>query len=143
MLRRAFTTPVLARPAATCSATTKLTQATRSYFSPGAGETGIWAETLKRTLSAFYWLGWFWMPLFLYKVVYRRNCPDKQWVCQSTDKWYSDGTEMKGDEATANLRLQRERIMPIMDAYLEKIEKSNLGHAAHPVADSHGHAAHH
>ena len=33
-------------------------------------------------------------------------------------------TEMKGEEATANLRLQRERIMPIMDAYLEKIEKA-------------------
>ena len=134
MLRRLAQTG--ARP------TARLGISTRNYFVAGTGEEGIWGATMSKTFYNLFFIAYVPMPLFLYRVVYRRYCPDQQWVCSPCDKWYSDGTEMDGEEATANLRIQRERIMPIMDSYLEAMELSKGvggggGHRAAPAAAAH------
>lgn len=128
MLRRSLQPAVAAVSSSkfsTSSAT--LSTASRTYFSAGTGEVGIWGNNMGRLIKTLTIAVYFVCPLFMWKMVIRRYNPDKQWISMSTDKWYSDGTVMTGDEATANLRLQRERIMPIMDQYLEKIESSK-GH---------------
>jgi hypothetical protein len=94
---------------------------TRSYYVVGAGEEGIWGATMARV----FWTVWaliFPAAIFTWKIPHMAWTPNNQWIFGTTDKWYTDGTEMEGDEATANLRIQRERIMPIMDAYQAKIE---------------------
>ena len=121
MLRRNFS---VVSASSSASFIPKQTSAARTYFMPGAMEVGITGATQYKILITLMWLGGFFCPIFIYKFAMKPWTPDKQFICMSTDKWYSDGTEMKGEEATANLRLQRERIMPIMDAYLEKIEKA-------------------
>ena len=122
MLRRGLFTNKLQQNFLAAAA--KNSTAQRSYFMPGAMEVGITGVTMKKILMTLFVLCYFFIPVFIYKIAMKPWTPDKQFICMSTDKWYSDGTEMKGEEATANLRLQRERIMPIMDAYLEKIEKA-------------------
>lgn len=124
MLRRGFVASSIASRNASLFAAASQTSASRSYFYAGGMEVGITGATMKKILQTLMFLTFIVAPIFMYKVIHRPWTPDKQFICTSTDKWYSDGTEMKGEEATANLRLQRERIMPIMDAYLEKIEKA-------------------
>ena len=124
MLRRNFSAAASSSSSSFFTTSAQQTSGARTYFMPGAGEVGITGATQKKILQTLMFLGGVVCPIFIYKVAMKPWTPDKQFICMSTDKWYSDGTEMKGEEATANLRLQRERIMPIMDAYLEKIEKS-------------------
>ena len=122
MLRR-FCARAPARSAAVATRqTSSQIVKTRKYYYSGAGEEGIWAETLRRWVLWMQWMCFLVCPFILYKLIHRRYNPDKQWPAATTDRWYSDGTELKGEEAHANLRLQRERIMPIMDKYMEKIE---------------------
>jgi hypothetical protein len=126
MLRRAVQLPSASFSVSSAAAATG---ARRTYFSAGTGEVGIWGRNMGTLISTLSFACFVALPIFMYKVVYRRYNPDKQWIAMSTDKWYSDGTVMKGDEAHANLRIQRERIMPIMDQYLQKIEEAqNAGH---------------
>ena len=123
MFRRGISASASRQASASISAAVQ-TSAARSYFSAGAGEVGITGATMARFYKGLFFFCFCGCPLFMYKVAIKPWTPDQQFVYMTTDKWYSDGTELKGEEATANLRLQRERIMPIMDAYLEKIEKS-------------------
>ena len=97
----------------------------RSYFFVNPGEVGIWGQTMRslcRNIAVMFAL----MPFALYKFVFvdRNNCP-RQFINTSSDFDESDGTELEGEEAVANLRIYRERIMPFMDDYTERIEAAS------------------
>ena len=63
------------------------------------------------------------LPFVLYKVVFvdKGNTP-RQFHADATELFDSDGTELEGEEAVASMRVYRERIMPFMDDYKDKIE---------------------
>ena len=106
------------------AAFTPSTQA-RTYFYAGAGEVGIWGKsqaTMCRNVAILAAT----VPLVLYKLVFVDRCPgERQFVADASELFDSDGTEMEGEEAVANLRIYRERIMPFMDDYSEKIEAAS------------------
>jgi hypothetical protein len=97
----------------------------RSYFFVNPGEQGIWGKTMKnmcRNIAVLFAL----CPFALYKVAFidRNNCP-RQFITDASDFYESDGTELEGEEAVANLRIYRERIMPFMDDYNDRIEAAS------------------
>ncbi|CUG86253.1 membrane-associated protein, putative [Bodo saltans] len=95
--------------------------AARSFFYPGAGESGIWAASGYRMLQitwAFMFLTFF----ATYRIVFCRYSTKRQLVGDSTDLWEDDGTVLEGEEAIANLKIQHERIMPFMNAIQEKLD---------------------
>jgi hypothetical protein len=149
MLRRSVFTTATCAAAPTTMAVAVPRVTTRGYFMSGLGDTGIWGASMHKLINTLTFLTLIVGPIFIYRITYRPYNPDKQFgPAMHTDKWYDDGTVMKGEEATANLRLQRERLMPIMDAYLEKIEASKGGNGGgadhgHGHGHDHGHAAAH
>jgi hypothetical protein len=98
---------------------------TRTYFYAGAGEVGIWGKTLLNMCRNIAILA-FVAPFVLYKVAFvdRANI-GRQFVADASDLYESDGTEMEGEEAVANLRIYRERIMPFMEEFEGKIEAAS------------------
>ncbi|KAG5495181.1 hypothetical protein JKF63_02236 [Porcisia hertigi] len=93
----------------------------RTYFYANCGETGISGATmqalLKLTLACVV------VQTFAIRYfVFERLSTKKQFIEDSTDLWESDGTEMEGEEAVANLRIQHERIMPFMNDIKDKLE---------------------
>jgi hypothetical protein len=112
MLRR-FTTAPAARLAAPVAQR-------RTYFVMGAAEEGAWGTSMRTVTIRVVYLNIF-AAFYIYNFCWRRHNPDRQWVYGSTDLWEDDGTVMEGEEAVANLRIQRERIMPMMEEYEQKI----------------------
>ncbi|KPI89483.1 hypothetical protein ABL78_1359 [Leptomonas seymouri] len=100
-----------------------LRASTRSYFYACPGETGISGSTmqcaLKVTLSLII-LQIIGIRVFIFKRLSTKN----QFVEDATDLWENDGTEMEGEEAVANLRIQHERIMPFMNDIKDKLESA-------------------
>ncbi|CAJ1035373.1 hypothetical protein NXY56_006248 [Leishmania guyanensis] len=93
----------------------------RTYFYANCGETGISGATmqvmLKVTLACCV------VQVFAIRhFVFNRLGTKKQFIEDSTDLWTNDGTEMEGEEAVANLRIQHERIMPFMNDIKDKLD---------------------
>ncbi|CAD2215631.1 hypothetical protein AGDE_01346 [Angomonas deanei] len=91
-----------------------LTPATarRSFFYANPGEVGISASTMVAILGAT-------LTFIVFEVIGLRLTVDnystkRQYVEDSTDLYNSDGTEMEGEEAFANLQIQKDRIMPFL-----------------------------
>eukprot|EP00758_Cryptobia_borreli_P011148 Tbor_TRINITY_DN5630_c4_g2::TRINITY_DN5630_c4_g2_i1::g.8407::m.8407 len=108
---------------ATKAAYTSLIRQTpmRTYFYHNAGEVGIWGSTMYTLLiymSTFFSLA---VGYTFYKLCFSHSNYN-QFMSATSDLWEDDGTVMEGEEAVANLRIYRERIMPFMDEYAEKIE---------------------
>ncbi|KAH9593162.1 hypothetical protein LSM04_006112 [Trypanosoma melophagium] len=97
----------------------------RSYFYPSPGETGISGETMKTLLKLTSTIVVI-QACSIYYNVFTRYSTKFQFVEDSTDLWEDDGTVMEGEEAVANLRLQRERIMPFMNDIKEKLEAAGV-----------------
>ena len=97
-----------------------VSQQTRPFFYEGAGEVGIMGNTCRFICKATMALCVF-SSYMIYKIVIVRFGVDKQLVADSTDLWYDDGTVMEGEEATANLQIAVDRVMPFMDEYKDKI----------------------
>ncbi|KAL7695472.1 hypothetical protein N2W54_001388 [Lotmaria passim] len=95
----------------------------RTFFYACPGETGISGATMRCALKVTLGLivaeaiG---IRLYIFKRLTTMN----QFVEDSTDLWDSDGTEMEGEEAVANLRIQHERIMPFMNDIKDKLESA-------------------
>ena len=88
--------------------------ARRTYFVPTTGEKGIWGASfaaLIRTIGVCTAGG----AYVIYKLGMSRHSPNQQWLYVRTDLWEDDGTQLEGDEATANLRIQRSRVLPFLD----------------------------
>ncbi len=98
----------------------------RTYYNEGYGCEGIWLVTMKVLIDRMlYFVPFTWY--IIYKVVFGRHYPDRQWVWgPRSDLYESDGTEMEGEEAVANLRIHRERIMPIMNEYKQRMEQAGV-----------------
>ncbi|KAG5469491.1 hypothetical protein LSCM1_02713 [Leishmania martiniquensis] len=93
----------------------------RTYFYANCGETGISGATmqviLKVTLACCV------VQAFAIRYyVFDRLGTKKQFLEDSTDLWENDGTEMEGEEAVANLRIQHERIMPFMNDIKDRLD---------------------
>ncbi|CBH17208.1 uncharacterized protein TEOVI_000385200 [Trypanosoma equiperdum] len=112
MLRRCVCSTPLARTAAAGA---------RTYFYPNPGETGISGATMK-TLLKITCSVILVQALAIRYFVFERYGTKNQYVQDCTDLWDDDGTVMEGEEAVANLRIQRERIMPFMNDIKEKLE---------------------
>lgn len=97
------------------------TTASRGYFYPGAGETGIWAASGFRMLQ-ITWAMVAIASFATYRIVFCRYSTKRQLVGDSTDLWIDDGTVLEGEEGLANLKIQHERIMPFMSAIQEKLD---------------------
>ncbi|KPA81111.1 putative mitochondrial hypothetical protein [Leptomonas pyrrhocoris] len=95
----------------------------RSYFYPCPGETGISGATMQSTLKITLFLIVA-QVIFIRLYIFRRLTTMNQFVEDSTDLWENDGTEMEGEEAVANLRIQHERIMPFMNDIKDKLESA-------------------
>ncbi|ORC91547.1 uncharacterized protein TM35_000051430 [Trypanosoma theileri] len=115
MLRR-LSSSVGARP---------MLRGARSYFYPCPGETGISGETMK-TLLKLTVTAITIESIGMWYIMFTRYSTRFQYVEDSTDLWEDDGTVMEGEEAVANLRLQRERIMPFMNDIKEKLEAAGV-----------------
>lgn len=102
------------RLAVNSALTRSLTTPARTYFYANVGESGISAATLKACLKITLTLI-VCEAFFIKWYVFQHLGTQKQFVEDSTDLWNDDGTQMEGDEAVANLRIQHERIMPFMD----------------------------
>jgi hypothetical protein len=100
--------------------------AARGYYYHGYGCEGIWYKTmdiLTRRIMYSIPLAWY----LIYKVVFGRHNPGRQWIWgPRSELMESDGTEMEGEEAVANLRIHRERIMPIMNEYKARMEQAGV-----------------
>eukprot|EP00758_Cryptobia_borreli_P011150 Tbor_TRINITY_DN5630_c4_g2::TRINITY_DN5630_c4_g2_i3::g.8412::m.8412 len=107
---------------ATKAAYTSLIRQTpmRTYFYHNACEVGSCGATF-RALNNYTIGAAFVCWSYSYYIISKANTYN-QFVTSSTDLWEDDGTVMEGEEAVANLRIYRERIMPFMDEYAEKIE---------------------
>ncbi len=78
---------------------------------------------LVRRVTLLLPLSW----LFMYKVVFGRHNPDRQWIYgPRSEMMMSDGTQLEGEEAVANLKIHRERIMPIMNEYKARMEAAGV-----------------
>lgn len=93
----------------------------RTYFYANCGETGISGATMQALLKVTLACCVVQMVGIRY-FVFLRLTTKNQFVEDSTDLWESDGTEMEGEEAVANLRIQHERIMPFMNDIKDKLE---------------------
>lgn len=93
----------------------------RSYFYAGGGETGIWGKTMQATVRNITWATAI-SIVIVFKLVFINYSTHNQFVSESTDLWEDDGTKLEGEEAVANLKIYRERIMPFMDSMQEKID---------------------
>ena len=96
----------------------------RGYFYHNPGDTGIWAATWERTfliLKAFIFFG---APLAGYHVLGGRWGGGMQFAPFASDLYLSDGTELEGEEAVADIKIKRDRIMPFMDDIRKKVEAS-------------------
>ncbi|KEG06852.1 hypothetical protein DQ04_11931030 [Trypanosoma grayi] len=103
--------------------------AARTYFYPSPGETGIGGETMKALLKVTLAI----MVLEAFAInrfVFERYSTKSQYVEDCCDLWEDDGTVMEGEEAVANLRIQRERIMPFMNDIKEKLEAAGVDASA-------------
>lgn len=96
------------------------TQQVRSYFYAGGGECGIWAATMKAVVKNLTWATAI-SVVILFKLVFVNHSTHNQFVSETSDLWESDGTELEGEEAVANLKIYRDRIMPFVEALDEKI----------------------
>ena len=67
-------------------------------------------KSLIRVTQVAIWVTIFW----IYRVVFGRYSNRNQFLDDTTDLWENDGTEMEGDEAVANLRIQHERLSPFL-----------------------------
>ena len=86
----------------------------RSYFYSNVGESGIWGQTWKmyyRNLNICIVLG----VTFGIYVLKGPYAGDKQFAPFASDLFLSDGTELEGDEAAANARIELARMQPFMD----------------------------
>ncbi|RNE97406.1 uncharacterized protein Tco025E_09467 [Trypanosoma conorhini] len=97
----------------------------RTYFYPSPGEVGISGETMKALLKGTLFLIAL-EALAIRLFVFNRYSTKHQYVEDSTDLWEDDGTVMEGEEAVANLRIQRERIMPFMNDIKEKLDAAGV-----------------
>ncbi|EPY34593.1 hypothetical protein STCU_01508 [Strigomonas culicis] len=85
----------------------------RSYFYANPGETGISAATLK--LCFFITVAFMFVEVVGMRIyVFNQLSTKRQFVEDSTDLWEDDGTQMSKEDADAQLRIQRERIMPFL-----------------------------
>ncbi|ESL06701.1 hypothetical protein TRSC58_05622 [Trypanosoma rangeli SC58] len=97
----------------------------RTYFYPSPGEVGISGETMKALLKTSLCVVA--LEVLMIRLVVFNHCSTKyQFVEDCTDLWEDDGTVMEGEEAVANLRIQRERIMPFMNDIKEKLEAAGV-----------------
>ncbi|EAN90267.1 hypothetical protein C3747_1g1849c [Trypanosoma cruzi] len=97
----------------------------RTYFYASPGESGISAETMKGLLKAT--LCFIMLEAFVInRAVFQGLSTKNQYVEDFTDLWEDDGTVMEGEEAVANLRIQRERIMPFMNDIKEKLDAAGV-----------------
>ena len=98
----------------------------RGYYNEGYGCEGIWKKTMDiLTKRVMFSLPVCWY--LIYKVVFGRHNPSRQWIWgPRSELMESDGTEMEGEEAVANLRIHRERIMPIMNEYKARMEQAGV-----------------
>lgn len=113
MLRRLASNGALAK-------SLSLRSPARTYFYANVGESGISASTMKACLKitlTFIVLE----SVFIKYYVFDHYGTKRQFVEDSTDLWNDDGTQMEGEEAVANLRIQHERIMPFMDEIKGKL----------------------
>ncbi|KAG5493638.1 hypothetical protein JIQ42_02011 [Leishmania sp. Namibia] len=93
----------------------------RTYFYANCGETGISGATMQTLLKVT--LACCVVQVFAIRhYVFDRLGTKKQFLEDSTDLWENDGTEMEGEEAVANLRIQHERIMPFMNDIKDKLD---------------------
>ena len=102
-----------------------LQTARRTFFYDGAGEAGIVKATMKqciRLTQIAIWVTLFWV----YKVVFGKYSNRNQFLDDTTDLWESDGTEMEGEEAVANLRIQYERLTPFMADIKAQLEAKGI-----------------
>jgi hypothetical protein len=95
----------------------------RSYFYACPGETGISGATMQSALKLTLVLIVA-QAIGIRVFIFNRYTTKNQFVEDSTDLWENDGTEMEGDEAVANLRIQHERIMPFMNDIKDKLESA-------------------
>jgi hypothetical protein len=98
----------------------------RTYYNSGYGQEGIWGKTMKILTDRIMFsvpIAWY----FIYKVCFGRHNTSRQWIWgPRTEMMESDGTELEGEEAVANLRIHRERIMPIMNEYKARMEEAGV-----------------
>ncbi|KAG8339252.1 hypothetical protein ERJ75_000330800 [Trypanosoma vivax] len=110
---------------AVVAASRPLQTGTRSYFFPNPGETGISGSTMKALLKLTALIIVV-QSFAINRVIFGRYSTRDQFVEDCTDLWEDDGTVMEGEEAVANLRIQRERIMPFMNDIKEKLEAAGV-----------------
>eukprot|EP00759_Apiculatamorpha_spiralis_P009476 PhF_6_TR16397/c0_g1_i1/m.25202 len=124
-------------------------QSSRTYFYSGAGESGIWAHTMKSYVTNIIWA----VPIsstFAYIWVLHPSSAwssERQYAPFASDLYMDDGTQMEGADAVANLQLHHDRIMPFMQEIKGKMEAAGLptsGIAPPPKKkDNHSHDSHH
>ncbi|CAG9580794.1 conserved hypothetical protein [Leishmania major strain Friedlin] len=93
----------------------------RTYFYANCGETGISGATMQVLIKLTLACCVVQICAIRY-FVFQRLTTKNQFVEDSTDLWENDGTEMEGEEAVANLRIQHERIMPFMNDIKDKLD---------------------
>lgn len=98
-----------------------LCRGSRSFFYENPGEHGISGATMQACLKATLFFTVV-QAFAIRHFVFDRMSTKRQFVQDSTDLWEDDGTEMQGEEAVANLRIQHERIMPFMNDIKDKLD---------------------
>ncbi|KAK7201389.1 hypothetical protein NESM_000201400 [Novymonas esmeraldas] len=93
----------------------------RTYFYANCGETGISGSTMQSLLKVTIACTIV-QAYAIRHYVFLGMTTKNQYVDDSTDLWEDDGTEMEGEEAVANLRIQHERIMPFMNDIKDKLD---------------------
>ena len=94
----------------------------RGYFYAHPGESGIWGKTLKAyydNLGKSIVVG----VAFGIYVLWGPYSGDRQFAPYASDLYLDDGTELEGEEATANARIEYERIMPLMNELKQKFDE--------------------
>ena len=97
--------------------------ARRTYFHEQGGESGISGSTAKQIVKNTAFLFVF-GATFIWRVILTRYDTTNMFLGDTTDLFEDDGTVMEGEEAVANLRIQRERIMPFMEDIKNKLDAS-------------------
>jgi len=113
----------------------------RGFFYAGAGEVGIYGSSL-RTYCLIITGSMVFQAAYGYYMMFGPWYSNRQYAPFSTDLQTSDGTEMEGEEAVANLKLQYERIMPFMEEMKAKVEAAESGQPIASSSKGHGHDDH-